>query len=215
MRKLTLLALAVLLVFALGCSGNPGVAPTERESLEDFLATFPGLTSNVGTFSITDLDGNMVAEGTLVRDENGLSLGEIRNGDILIDLTWLGWMDLACDFYNPRWYQPNGWPVYYYGDIIKYDVCITNYCFTVPNANVRVQHKYYYGPKKGEILPDSERWWYHVYLPGNQVTKLYDEYHALAHGWIAVWGLVEFHFNFWFINFDVILYNGICGMWEP
>ena len=215
MRKLIFIALAALLLLALGCSGNPGVTPTDRETLDEFLANAPAMGSNVGTFTITDLDGNLVAEGTVLREDNNLSLGEIRNGEILIDLTWIGWLDLACEFYNARWYQPNGWPVYYYGDMIKYDVCITNYAITIPNANVRTQHRYFWGPKAGDLLPGSTEWWYNVYLPACQVTKLYDEYHAVYHGWIAVWGLVEFNFNLWCLEINIILYNGICGLWEP
>jgi hypothetical protein len=215
MRTWTLLALAALFVLVCGCSGGSGVTPEERGSLEDFTSSFTGYDGIAGTFTITDLDSNVVAEGTLVRDDGKLTLGEIRNGEITIDLTWIGWLDLSCDFLNPRWYQPSGVPVFYYGDNIKYYVNIYNYAFTIPNASVRIQHKYLYGPKKGEVLPGSTKWWYHVYIPGCAVTKLYDEYLALAHGYIAVWGLVEFHFNLWFIHFDVILYNGICGIWEP
>ena len=84
MRKLAFIALGVILVFTLGCSGgSDAVTPPTIEH-----------QAAVGTFEITDLDGNLVASGSLVRDEGGkLILGDMRNGDLLIDLTWIGWFD--------------------------------------------------------------------------------------------------------------------------
>ena len=216
MKRFMLLMLAAIMLTAFGCSGGNVVAPDDRSTMDDFLATCPELNGYAGSFSITDQDGLVVGEGSLVRNDAGkLSLDEMRTGEVLIDLTWLNWVDMAADFYDARWYQPNGWPVYYYGDLVKYDILITNYAITIPNAILRVQHKYTNGPYVGQILPKSERWWFNVTIPGETVTKLYDEYHALAHGWIAVWGMIDYPVNFWFIHLDLILYNGIFGLWEP
>ena len=204
MRKLTLLALGVLLILALGCSsGNDVVAPpVERD-----VAT--------GSFEITDLDGNIVTAGTLERDETGkLVLGEIRTGEIVIDLTWLGWFDAECEYLNGRTYLPNGWVVYYNGDNMKYKVHITNYAFCIPNCTIITQQRRYYGgaPCGG----DWQEIWQHICLPGCKITTLYDEYLIVMHpGYGATWCIIDFPFNFWFIHFDFILYHGICGVWEP
>jgi hypothetical protein len=86
---------------------------------------------------------------------------------------------------------------------------------TIPSADLYVAHKWLYGPNAGNTLPGSERFWADVCLPGMAVTEIYDEYHALAHGWIAVWGVIDYPVNFWFIHLDLILYNGIFALWEP
>jgi hypothetical protein len=171
--------------------------------------------ATIGSFEITDLDGNLVQAGTLVRDENGkLALGELRYGDILIDLTWLGWFDAECEYLNGRTYLPNGWVVYYNGDNMQYKVHITNYACTIPNCTIRTEQRYYYG---GGICGGAAvEEWFNVTLPGPAITTLYDEYLIVMHpGYGATWCIINFPFNFWWIHFDFILYNGICGVWEP
>ena len=88
MKKLFLVVLSVMLISALGCSGDSGLTP-DRDTYQDMIDSNPMYEGMAGTFTITDLDGKTVAEGSLVRDENGLAVSEMRNGDILIDLTWL------------------------------------------------------------------------------------------------------------------------------
>jgi hypothetical protein len=210
-KKFFLVVLAAMLISALGCSGDSGLTP-DRDTYQDMVGTNPEYNGIAGTFTITDVNGMAVAEGDLVRDENGLSVSEMRNGDILIDLTWLKWIDAECDFLNPRGFNASGWALYWYGDTIEYDLCITNYGCTISNATVKVRHQHLY---TGWILPGSQRTWYNVYLPGGNLTKIYDEYHAIYNGWIGVWGTVIYPVNFWCIHIDIILYNGICGVWDP
>ena len=205
MRKLTLIALGVILVLAIGCSGGRDIVtppPTERDVA-------------IGSFQITDLDGNLVASGSLARDDSGkLIMGELREGDLIIDLTWLGWFDAECEYLNGRGYLPSGWVIYHCGDNMQYKVHITNYAMSIPACYIRTEQRYYYG---GALCGgESVEEWFNVNLPGCAITTLYDEWYILMHpGYGATWALLDFNFNFWCIQFHFILYHGVCGIFEP
>ena len=206
MRKLSFIALGAILILIAGCSGGSDIV------------TPPPLTANdttVGTFQITDLEGNLVASGSLARDDVGkLVIGELRNGDILIDLTWLGWFDAECEYLNGHGYLPSGWVIYHTGDNMQYKVHIKNYGMTIPNCYICVEQRYYYG---GALCGgDSVEEWFNVNLPGSKMTTLYDEWYIVMHpGYGATWALLDFPFNFWCVKFHFILYHGICGVFEP
>lgn len=219
MRRLFLLTLAVLLVFALGCSGGNGLTPDDRVSMEDFFAGLTVDDSIAGYYSITDLDGKVISEGTMVRNDDGnLGMGEARNGEIVIDLTWLGWVDATATYLNPRGYTPQGWTIYYIGDTMEYDLCIHNYCKVICCAGVQSEQRYFGGPHNGELMPgDAIEVWLDVYLPHGE-TCLNDTYYIPAGticGLDMTWAKVWFSFNIWCIQFDIILYDCIAGIWDP
>ncbi len=219
MKKLLLVILAGILVFALGCSSGNGLTPDNRASMEDFFAGFNVDNSVAGYYSVTDLDGNVIAEGTMVRDQGGkLAMGDMREGDIVIDLTWLGWVDADAEYLNPRGYTAEGYTIYYIGDTMEYRLCITNYASFICCANVQSEQRYYLGPHHGELLPGgSIETWYDVPIPVG-VTCLNDDYYipsGTIGGLDMTWCKVWFTFNIWCLHFDIILYDCIAGIWDP
>jgi hypothetical protein len=219
-RKLLLLVLAVMLLAAFGCSGNNSpTAPEERVSMEDFFAGFTVDDSIAGYYSITDLDGNTVAEGTMVRDESGkLAMGEMRQSDIVIDLTWMGWIDADVEYLNHRGYTPEGYVIYYIGDSMQYRLCLTNYASFICCANVQTEQRYYLGSHHLELMPgDPIETWYDVILPVG-VTCLEDDYLCVPGtipGLDLTWCKVWFTYNIWCLHFDIVIYDCIAGIWDP
>jgi len=219
-RKLTLLVCAVILVFAIGCSSGTGVTPDNRGTMEQFFNNLDMPNSVPGYFSVTDVDGNVIVEGTLILNDDGsYTMGEIRNGNCSIDLTWLHW--IACcntDYLNPAGYTPDGRSLYYIGTTMEYKTSICNCGPAICKGNVLICQRYWGGPEDGELLPGEPcEGWYEILIkhgmncfeddyyipygtiPGNDVT------------WVKVW----FSFNWWCLHFDIILFDNACGLWDP
>jgi hypothetical protein len=218
-RKLSLLLCGVLLIFVFGCSGSPGVAP-DRQTMDDFFAGLELPDSVPGYFSISDLDGNIAAEGTLVLNEDGsYTVGEVRNGEITIDLTWLCWI-CCCwtDYLNPAGYTPDGRSLYYIGTTMEYKTCFCNCGPCICNGNVLICQRYWGGPKHGELLPGAScEGWYGIFIP-HGLNCFEDDYYipygtlpGNAVTWLKVW----FSFNWWCLHFDIILFDCCCGLWDP
>jgi len=211
--------LVALVAISLGCSSGNGVAPDNRGSMEEFFTNLKIDDSTAGYFSVADLEGNVICEGTLVRDENGkLAMGETRNGEITIDLTWMGWVDCSVNYLNPAGYTPDGRSLYYIGTTMDYELNVNNYANNVCCATVVTEQRYLGGPLDGELLPgdSTEKWTDVLLLHG--LTVLPDDYY-IPYGTIpgndVTWARVSFSFNIWCLKFDIILYDCAAGLWDP
>lgn len=220
MRKLLVLLCAALLLFAFGCSGGSGVTPDNRATMEEFFAGLDTPDSPAGYFTITDLDGNMVAEGTMVLNEDGsYSMGDIRNGDFVIDLTWTCWISCCdVDYLNPAGFTPDGRSLYYIGQTMEYELCFCNSGPGLCYGNVMICQRYWGGPEDGELLPGlpCESW---LGVPIPHGINCYDDDYYIPAGTLpgndATWLKVWFSFNFWCFHIDIILKDCPCGIWDP
>ena len=219
MRKLFLIVFVLLFVFAMGCSGNSGVTPDERVSMEEFFAGLTYDDSVAGTFTVIDADGVILFEGDLLRaDDGSLQLSEVRNGEIQIDFTWLNWIDCSVDYLNPAGFTPDGRSLYYIGTTMKYNLNVQNLCLPIYNATVKSKQLYLGGLYHMQLLPgDSTEIWEHQYLK-HGTTVLYDEYY-IPYGTHAgndvTWVGVIVPFNFWWLQIELVLYCDAAGMWDP
>ena len=217
MKKLVWLLLAALFIFVVGCSGSSGVTP-DRD-MEEFFANLTYDDSIAGNFTLYDQEGVVLAEGTLVKDQNGnLAMGDIRTGEIWIDLTWLHWVNCTVDYHNPVGYLPSGAVLYYIGMTMEYDLNVQNFGPQIMSANLRTQQRYYGGPYHLELLPGaSTEMWYDVTLP-NGISSWYDTYYIpvgthpgndITHAsvWIPI--------NIWFLQLDLVLFDCCAGIWDP
>jgi len=204
---------------AMGCSSNNAVTPDDRGTMEDFFSNLTWDESNAGSFYVTDADGVVLFESNLVRDDNGnLAFGETRNGEILVDLTWLNLVDCTVDYLNPAGFTPDGRSLYYIGTDMCYDLNVEVHGFTINNATVIAQQRYLGGPYDGQLLPgESTETWLNQLL-NNGINVLNDCYYipyGTHPGNDVTWAIVMFPFNIWCMHFDIILYNNPCGVWDP
>lgn len=217
-RKFVWILFGVLFIFVMGCSSNPVVTPDERGTMEDFFSDLTWDDSVAGYFTVTDAEGAVVFESNLVRDDNGdLAFGETRNGEIWVDLTWLNLLKCSVNYLDPAGFTPDGRSLYYIGTTMCYDLIVETYGNCIHNANVIAQQRYLGGPYDGQLMPgaSTESW-------TNQLLCAYNVFHGcyyIPYGthpgndctWVTVW----FPWNFWFLHFDIILYNCPCGFWDP
>jgi len=219
-RKLTLLVCVVMLAFVFGCSGGTMTTPDDRATMEEFFAGLETPDSVPGYFQVTDLDGNTVAEGTLVLNEDGsYAPGDIRAGDIQIDLTWLCWISCCnVNYLDPAGYTQDGRSIYYIGTNMCYEVNICNCGPSICKGNVLICQRYWGGPMDGELLPGAScEGWYGIPIPHGW-NKFEDCYYipvGTLPGNAATWVKVWFSFNFWCLHFDIILKDCPCGLWDP
>ena len=219
MRKFVWILLGVLFLIAMGCSSNSAVTPDDRGTMEDFFSNLTWDESNAGNFYVTDVDGVVLFESNLVRDDNGnLALGEIRNGEIWVDLTWMKLIDCAVDYLDPVGFTPDGRSLYYIGTNMCYDLNVDVHGFSINNANVVAQQRYLGGPYDGQLLPGASTEFWPNQLLNNGVNVFNDCYYipyGTHPGNDVTWAIVWFPFNFWFMHFDIILYNCPAGIWDP
>jgi hypothetical protein len=188
--------------------------------MEEFFAGLETPNSVPGYFQVTDLDGNTVAEGTLVLNEDGsYAPSDIRMGDCQIDLTWLCWISCCnVNSLDPAGYTPDGRSLYYIGTTMCSEVFICNSGPSICKGNVLICQRYWGGPANGELLPGAScEGWYGIPIPHGW-NKFEDCYYIPAGtipGNSATWVKVWFSFNFWCLNFDIILKDCPCGLWDP
>jgi hypothetical protein len=219
-KKLSWLMICALLLFVIGCSGNAGLTPDDnRVSMEEFFSNLTYDDSVAGYVTVTDADGKIVLEGTLVRGDNGeLMLGEVRTGEVIIDLTWLNWVDCSVDYLNPAGFTPDGRSLYYIGTTMEYELNVHNNGWVIWNASVRAEQRYLGGPKNGELLPgaSSEEWLHQTLWKGDNIfpDDYYIPYGTLP-GNANTWAVIWFPFDFWCIHIDILIFNDTAGVWDP
>jgi hypothetical protein len=232
LRKVLAFAVAAVLVIGLGCSSgsNPTVpAKSNQQSMQDFFNSFPLNSEVVAKFTYTDLDGNLLATGTLGRNDDGLYIIESRGAQQDIDLTPLGLVDALVTYDNPAGTIPSGpnagLPFYYIGNTMNYSIHLFNYLWRQIggygyNAIVEAVQCSASWDGDGNIvigdpLPGESTYVWTGILPVGY-TLLQDSYY-IPPG--APPGLdvttVKVHAPVLFGMYDIIFFDGIAGVWDP
>lgn len=233
LRKVLALTVAAVLVVGLGCSNgsNPTVPDKNTQiSMYDFFNSFDLNSEAVAEFTYTDLDGNLMATGTLGRNDDGLYIIENRGAQIDIDLTPLSLIDCMVTYDNPAGTIPSGpnagLPFYYIGQTMDYSVHVFNYLWQSIGGGgfgsgadvIAVQcSATWSGPNiiVGPPLPGASTYSWFGTLPVGY-TLLQDSFYI---GPGCPPGLdvttVRIAAPIFFGIFDIVFFDGIAGVWDP
>lgn len=240
LRRVLALAAVAGLFIGFGCSG--GNSPTmpdkaSQTSLEDFFNSYDLSSPVVARYTYTDNNGNVMASGSLGRNEDGLYVIESRGAQD-IPLVPVGIIIAIVTYNNPAGTiqtGPNsGLPYYYINQTMDYDINLISlmnspiggvfnpldpFSWSGPAQLTAEQHYASFDPFgviiAGSPLPGAYAFnW--TGIIGTGYTVLNDQF-TIVPGTIP--GLdvttVEIHAP-WFLGiFDVYFFDGVAGIWDP
>lgn len=197
----------------------------------DFFNSFDINGDVVAKFTYTDLDGNLMATGTLGRNDDGLYIIESRGAQIDIDLIPLGLVDCMVTYDDPAGTIPSGpnagLPFYYLGQTMHYTINIFNYLYTSIGGGGYGSHADVTAIQceadwdddgnivVGDPLPGESTFdWEGVLSVG--ATALHDGYYidpGCPPGLDVT--TVRISAPVFFGIYDIIFFDGIAGNWDP
>ncbi len=237
LRKVLALAAVAVFLFGVGCGGtNPVTPDKDTLSVEEYFNSFDLSNPVVAEYTYTDFEGNLISQGLLGRNDDGLYVIECRGAQIDIDVTPLKLVNIMVTYNNPAGTiqtGPNaGLPYYYIGQTIDYDINILSSfwtCIGQPGGNpfgwsgpakLTAEMRYASIDPNGQVIPggllpgNSTFTWYGVICPGYQ--KVNDTFKI---EWGTTPGLdvttCRLEAPVFFGIFDIIFFDGIAGIWDP
>jgi hypothetical protein len=240
MYKLGLaLAVIALLLLGIGCAGGstPTLPDKTTQSMDSYFNSFDLSGKAVATFTYTDTDGNLLASGTMGRNEKGLYLIESRGAQCEIDLCCLNLVDCWVVYNNPAGTiqtGPNaGLPYYYLGQTVDYDINILSLMskpiggFCPPfgywgDAELTCEMRYAEWGPLGQIIPGDplpgafQFNWNGIINPGYMIPCLNDQF-PIDPSTACGLDVTTVHITapIFFGIFDVCFFDGIAGIWDP
>jgi hypothetical protein len=231
LRKVLALAAAALLLVGIGCSNSSSPITPDKgnQSMVDYFNSFDLSDQAVAKYSLTDYDGNLLAAGTLGRNDDGLYVIENRGADATINLSPLGLVDVMVTYNNPAGTIPSGvnagLPFYYIGQTVDYDCNIISLFWrNLGSANnpatVRAEMHYATfnangGVVAGALLPGAPIYqWSGIISPGYMTLNDTFQIVAGTNPGLDV-TTCQVRAPMFFGLFDVIFYDGISGVWDP
>lgn len=241
MKYFFALAAIALLFIGIGCSGAP--TPTlpdkgNQVSMQDFFNSFEITSPVVGEFTYKDYSGNVLATGTLGRNDDGsVYIIEARGAQCDIDISCLSVLHCWIVYEDPRGTIPSGpnagLPYYYLGDTFTYDINLLSlltkpiggWCppfgwYGPAELTAEMHEAYVDGngvikagpPMKGDYSYE----WTGIINPGYMIPPLTDTYY-ICPGNVPGMNVttVEVEAPIFFGCIDIIFLDCICGVWDP
>jgi len=229
-RKVLILSVMAVL-FAAGCSSTP-VTP-DKQAMNEYFNSFDLSNPVVGEYTYTDLAGNVIASGTLGRNDGGLFVIESRGAQTDIDVTPLGLVNIFITYNNPAGTIPSGpnagLPYYYLGQTVDYDINIVSFFwqsiggfggYGAGPAELTAEMHEAYIDANGQILPgplmigSPTFYWTGIVTTGYMMLN--DTY-TIVPGNTPGLNVTTARLSapILFGLFDVVFFDGTAGIWDP